>query len=100
MTQHTQGGVGHDQWTTATAALVCNDNDPASPGNEERMYALADYVRFTLDLPLRALDRPSGTSERSFSYCTAGVVTLGAVLERATGQSVPDFAARYLFDPL
>ena len=29
-----------------------------------------------------------------------GVVTLGGVLERATGQSVPDFARDHLFGPL
>jgi CubicO group peptidase (beta-lactamase class C family) len=37
---------------------------------------------------------------RSFSYCTAGAVTLGGVLERATKMPVPDFALKNLFAPL
>lgn len=89
-----------EDFLTMSSALACNDNDPDSPGNEERMYPLPDYVRFTLDLPVRPLDGPAVTGERIFSYCTAGVATLGGVLERATGASVPDFAVRYLFDPL
>jgi CubicO group peptidase (beta-lactamase class C family) len=37
---------------------------------------------------------------RAWSYCTAGAVTLGSVLERATKQKVPDFADAVLFKPL
>src|SRR5262249_26031994 len=42
----------------------------------------------------------TGPFARAFSYCTAGVSTLGAVLERATKSSVQDFAKRVLFEPL
>ena len=77
---------------TMTSALECDDFVPESPGNEERMYPTDDWVRFTLDLPLRA--------SSGFSYCTGGVVTLGAVLEAVTGEPVEAFAQRELFDPL
>jgi CubicO group peptidase (beta-lactamase class C family) len=77
---------------TMSSCLDCNDWDDGSPGNEERMYPVEDWVAFTLDLPVR--------ESRRFSYCTAGVVALGVALERAVGGSLPDFARRELFGPL
>lgn len=81
-----------EQLLTMSSCLDCDDWDDASPGNEETMYPREDWVGFALGLPLR--------SERTFSYCTAGVVTLGVALERAVGGSLPDFARTELFDPL
>jgi len=77
---------------TMSSCLDCNDWDDASPGNEELMYPTEDWVGFALGLPVR--------DERTFSYCTAGVVCLGVALERALGEPLPDFAGRELFAPL
>jgi CubicO group peptidase (beta-lactamase class C family) len=77
------------QLLTMTSCLECDDSNPDSAGNEERMYPREDWLQFALDLPVRG--------KNEFSYCTAGVVALGVAVASALGESLSTFAARELF---
>lgn len=79
---------------TNQSGLACDDDDKNSPGNESKMGNSADWVKFTLDLPM--IDRP-GNSGR---YCSGGVIVLGRIVEKTTRKPLKDFAAENLFTPL
>jgi CubicO group peptidase (beta-lactamase class C family) len=76
------------------SGLLCNDHDPASPGNENRLYETDDWVKAFVDLPMTA---DPGTEAR---YCSGGFFTAGRVIERAIGKPLPEFAQEVLFGPL
>jgi CubicO group peptidase (beta-lactamase class C family) len=77
-----------------SSGLDCDDSNPASPGNEEKMYPARNWVKFVLDLPMAA--DPGARS----SYCTGGVIVLGSLLSSRAGVGLDDFAATWLFGPL
>lgn len=62
-----------------STGLACDDNDDASPGNEDTMQqqtAQRDWYRYTWQLPMVAA--PGAKA----AYCSATINLLGAVLER------------------
>jgi CubicO group peptidase (beta-lactamase class C family) len=79
---------------TMQSGLACDDWNPASPGNESRVYESEDWVKFVLDLPMATQPGTHG------SYCSGNVKVAGRIAERATGKTLPAFAQEYLFAPL
>lgn len=85
------------QLMTHSAGLACNDNDEASPGNEDRLWqqqAQPDFLKYTLDLP-QAFD-----PGRRYAYCSANINLVGGALAQATGTWLPEYFERTVARPL
>jgi CubicO group peptidase (beta-lactamase class C family) len=76
------------------SGLAAFDEDPASPGNEDRMDESANPAAFVLSLPRTD---PPGTRYR---YNSVTAYTAGVVVAKATGGTLADFARANLFAPL
>lgn len=79
---------------TMRSGLDCNDWDPKSPGQEDKMYQQPYWVDAWAALPMRT------DPGKEFAYCTGNVIALGEILATATDMTVDAFAIRYLFAPL
>lgn len=80
-----------------STGLSCDDNDSASPGNEDTMQSQQqqnDWYAFFMALP-----RVAAPGSR-YSYCSAGMNMAGGVVGRATGQWLPRFFEQTLARPL
>lgn len=76
------------------SGLAAFDEDPASPGNEDRMDASGDPMAFVRQVP--SAEAP-GTRYR---YNSATAYTAGVVVAEATREKMSSFARARLFRPL
>jgi len=82
---------------THTAGFACNDNDDASPGNENTLQsqsAQPDWWKYTLDLPM------AHEPGIRYAYCSANMNLMGAALTTATGTNLPELFERTIARPL
>ncbi len=80
---------------TMSSVFDGNDDIGSSPGNEENMYPTDDWVKFTLDLPVKP-----DTVKKEWHYFTAGVVLLGDILHKSVPGGLESYAHEKLFKPL
>lgn len=80
---------------TMSSVFDGDDGADLSPGNEENMYPTADWVKFTLDLPLI-----NDTLEGAWHYFTAGVIVIGDILNKQVSGGLESYADEKLFKPL
>ena len=80
---------------TMSSVFDGNDEDDNSPGNEENMHPTDDWVKFTLDLPIK-----KDTIKKDWHYFTAGVVLLGDILNKSVPDGLEKYANEKLFKPL
>ncbi len=71
-----------------------NDEDPDSPGNEEKMYPKENWTDFALNLPY------DPALKNKWHYFTAGTIVLGDILNRSVPGGLEKFAEEKLFSPL
>lgn len=76
------------------SGLDCDISNEKASGDETEMHNSNDWVKYSLDLPM--VDVPGGKG----MYCSGNSIILGRIVEKATKQSLTDFASQTLFDPL
>jgi CubicO group peptidase (beta-lactamase class C family) len=82
---------------TMSSGFDCDDNDDASPGNEDAMQQQRkepNWWRYTLAVPMA---REPGTKA---IYCSINPNLVGAVLSHETGRSLPDLFHDLVAQPM
>ncbi len=89
----------HD-FLTMSSAMDGDDWNDDSIGNEENMYPCERWSRWAVDLPVAANYTRDASGRGRFSYFTGGVVLLGQILQRVTGEPVDRYTERQVLKPL
>jgi len=77
-----------------SSGFACDDWAADHFGCLEEMIKSSDWIASSLSQPM---DHEPGTH---FAYCGSCLIPLGLILTKQSGLSVPDFAKKYLYDPL
>jgi CubicO group peptidase (beta-lactamase class C family) len=83
-----------ENYLTYQHGMDCDNNNSNSKGNETAMMESADWVKHTLDLPMK--QAPGQAS----LYCTGVALSLGKLVEISSNMKIEDFADKNLFKPL
>ena len=82
---------------THSAGLACDDNDDASPGNENTLQTQReqpDWWKYTLDLPM------AHDPGKRYAYCSANINLVGGALTKATSTWLPQLFEQKIARPL
>ncbi|MFK7845677.1 MAG: serine hydrolase domain-containing protein, partial [Rhodothermales bacterium] len=77
-----------------SAGFDADANDGRTPGSEGNLINSDNFVEFILDLPMRF------TPGEQYLYNSASAYLAGAMVEKASGETLSDFADDHLFGPL
>jgi CubicO group peptidase (beta-lactamase class C family) len=76
------------------SGLDADDEDPSTPGNEDRLDESSDWMRTVYAIPMK---RPPG---EKYLYCSVNAFLTGAIVEDATKEPLDEFGRTNLFGPL
>lgn len=76
------------------SGLDAYDDDPSSPGNEDRLDASSDWIRTVYAVPMKL------APGAKYVYCSLNAFLIGAIVENVSHMSLSQFAKTNVFDPL
>jgi CubicO group peptidase (beta-lactamase class C family) len=76
------------------SGLDADDQNPVSPGNEDRLDQSTDWIHTAYSVPMK---RAPGTK---YLYCSLNAFLAGAIIENVSGVPLDQFAKTNLFTPL
>jgi CubicO group peptidase (beta-lactamase class C family) len=79
---------------TMRSGLNAYDDDPSTPGNEDRLDTSSDWIRTVYAVPMKF------TPGTKYVYCSLNAFLTGTIIENASRMPLDQFAKVNLFGPL
>jgi len=76
------------------SGLDANDEDPATPGDEDNLDKSSDWIRTIYAVPMK------GVPGSKYNYCSINAFLTGAIIENVSHIPLDEFARVNLFEPL